>query len=160
MPEQIEEAEVPVPEPEPKTEAVVVPEPPKPKPPKHRSSSRKPPQTVGNAQNGGTVPPAATATVATARPPAGEPPPDMAIAADVSSEQLSHQKQNTTQLLDNTEKNVKALNRSLSHDEEATLNQIKTYVSQSRKATSDGDFERAYNLAMKAYLLSDALVKK
>jgi hypothetical protein len=38
--------------------------------------------------------------------------------------------------------------------------QIKTYIDQSRKATSDNDFERAYNLANKARLLSDALVKK
>jgi hypothetical protein len=38
--------------------------------------------------------------------------------------------------------------------------QIKTYIAQSHKATSDNDFERAYNLATKARLLSDALVKK
>ena len=40
------------------------------------------------------------------------------------------------------------------------VTQIKSYIAQSRKATSDGDFERAYNLAMKAHLLADALVKK
>jgi hypothetical protein len=55
---------------------------------------------------------------------------------------------------------VNGLNRTLSHDEEAVVNQIRSYVAQSRKATGDGDFERAYNLATKAHLLSDALVKK
>ena len=30
----------------------------------------------------------------------------------------------------------------------------------SRSATKDGDYERAYNLATKAHLLSDALLKK
>lgn len=84
----------------------------------------------------------------------------MAIAADVSSAQLMQQKQTTTQLLDATEKTVNGLNRTLSHDEEEIVNQIRSYVAQSRKATVDGDFERAYNLATKAHLLSDALVKK
>lgn len=84
----------------------------------------------------------------------------MAIGADVSSAQLSQQKQTTLQMLDATEKNLKSLPRNLSHDEEAMVAQIKSYVGQSRKATSDGDFERAYNLATKARLLSDALLKK
>ncbi len=86
--------------------------------------------------------------------------PDTAIAADVSSEQVSQQKQTTAELLAAAEKNLKSVNRKLSHDEEATVSQIKTYIAQSRKATSDNDFERAYNLATKARLLSDALVKK
>ena len=38
--------------------------------------------------------------------------------------------------------------------------QIQSYLQQSRKATIDGDFERAYNLAKKAQLLADALIKK
>ena len=63
-------------------------------------------------------------------------------------------------MLDSTEKSLKSLNHNLSHDEETMVTQIKSYVTQSRKATSDGDFERAYNLAKKAQLLADALVKK
>ncbi len=59
----------------------------------------------------------------------------MAIAADVSSAQLMQQKQTTTQLLDATEKTVNGLNRTLSHDEEEIVNQIRSYVAQSRKAT-------------------------
>jgi hypothetical protein len=78
----------------------------------------------------------------------------------VSSAQLNRQKQSTAQLLDETEKTISGLNHSLSHEEEEMLGQIRSYVTQSRKATSDGDFERAYNLATKAHLLSDALVKK
>ena len=84
----------------------------------------------------------------------------MAIAADVTRAQLSQQRQTTAQLLDATEKTISGLNRTLSHDEEEVVNQIRSYVAQSRKATQDGDFERAYNLATKAHLLSDALVKK
>ena len=91
--------------------------------------------------------------------PATESTPDPAIAADVTSAQLTRQKQSTAQLLDETEKSIGGL-KGLTHDEEEMLAQIRSYVSQSRKATSDGNFERAYNLATKAHLLSDALVKK
>ena len=77
-----------------------------------------------------------------------------------TARQLSQQKQTTTQLLDETEKTLNGLNRTLSHDEEEIVNQIRSYVGQSRNATKDGDFERAYNLATKAHLLSDALAKK
>ncbi len=92
--------------------------------------------------------------------PANEAPPDTAIAADVTSAQLIQQKQTTAQLLDATEKTLGGLSHTLSHDEEQMVVQIRSYVAQSRKATTDGDFERAYNLATKAHLLSDALVKK
>ena len=92
--------------------------------------------------------------------PASETPPDTAIAADVSSAQLLHQKQTTAQLLDATEKTLSGLSHNLSHDQEEMVTQIRSYLTQSRKATTDGDFERAYNLATKAHLLSDALVKK
>jgi hypothetical protein len=98
--------------------------------------------------------------VAAARPPADAATPDTAIAPDVSSDQLTRQKQTTVQLLDLTENSLKRLaSRSLSSDEQSMVTQIKAYVLQSRKATSDGDYERAYNLAQKAHLLSDALSK-
>jgi hypothetical protein len=35
-----------------------------------------------------------------------------------------------------------------------------SYIAQSKKATNDGDLERALNLAKKAQLLSQALVNK
>jgi hypothetical protein len=40
------------------------------------------------------------------------------------------------------------------------VSQIWSYIAQSRKATIDGDLERALNLAKKAHLLSEALAKK
>jgi len=135
---------------------------PKPQPAKHHR--RKPPQTPATtAQSSETTPPPApssNAAVAMGRPPAAEAPADTAIGADVSSAQLSQQKQNTTQLLDTTEKTLSGLPHNLTADQEEMVAQIRSYVLQSRKATTDGDFERAYNLATKAHLLSDALVKK
>jgi len=118
-------------------------------------------------QSGVTAPPTGgsngTTTIAAAHPPANPAaavPPETAIAADVSSAQLSQQKQTTAQLLDETEKTVSGLNRTLSKDDEEIVVQIRSYVAQSRSATKDGDFERAYNLATKAHLLSAALIKK
>ncbi|HEY5174343.1 MAG TPA: hypothetical protein VII95_02125 [Terriglobales bacterium] len=158
--DEISEA-TPPPPPPPQQEAPV-PEPQKPKSqPRHRKKPAQPP-----ASSPDTNPPANTAgnaTVAAAHPPpnpAAEGAPDTAIAADVTSAQVSQQKQTTVQLLEAAEKNLKSVNRQLNHDEQAMVSQINTYISQSKKATSENDFERAYNLATKARLLSDALVKK
>jgi hypothetical protein len=144
-------------------------------PPKHRPKKKvttPAPSTQAAANPPATTPSTSTgtgpntsnsnATVAAAHPPpnpAAETPPDPAIAADVTSAQLTRQKQSTAQLLDETEKSISGL-KGHSNDEDEMLTQIRSYVSQSRKATSDGDFERAYNLATKAHLLCDALVKK
>lgn len=158
VPDEISETTPPPPLP-PKQEAPT-PEPPKPKSqPRHRKKPAQPPagspETTPAGSNG-------NSTVAAAHPlpnPA-EGTPDVAIAADVSSEQVSRQKQTTNELLEAAEKNIKSVNRKLTHDEQAMVSQIKTYINQSKKATSENDFERAYNLATKARLLSDALVKK
>ena len=158
----------PNPQPEPSTATVV-------KPPKKRARKKVPaPNASVQAANPTTSPSNTTATsasnsatgnnttVAMARPPAnpaGEPTPDPAITPDVSSAQLRHQKQSTAQLLEQTEKTINGL-KGASPAEDETLAEIRSYVNQSRKATSEGDFERAYNLATKAHLLCEALVKK
>src|SRR5580700_43824 len=96
-------------------------------------------------------------TVASLRPPA---PPDTAIAAAMPSAEITKQKENTAQIVDATENNLKNRSRSLNAEEKAMKTQIQSYLQQSRKATTDGDFERAFNLAKKAQLLADALIKK
>ncbi len=155
VPETIDEIPLPPEPPAQQEEATVEQPPPKKSPPKHRGS-KKPVQSPANQANNNT-------TTAVNRPPvnpAVEATTDTAIAADVTTQTLNHQKQTTNELLDTTEKDLKGLNRVLNHDEESMLTQIKSFIAQSHKATSDGDFERAYNLAMKAHLLTDALVKK
>jgi outer membrane biosynthesis protein TonB len=155
IPDEISEA-APPPPPPPQQETPT-PEPQKPKsPPRHRKKPAQPP-----ASSPDTTP--TNSTVAAAHPPPNpaEGAPDTAIAADVSSQQVSQQKQTTAELLAAAGKNLdESEKRKLSHDERAMVAQIKTYIAQSKKATSDNDFERAYNLATKARLLSDALVKK
>jgi hypothetical protein len=178
VPDEIPEIDVPPEPPAQQQEATSEEPPPKKAPAKHRSAKKPTPPAPGNQANTpatvnrppATQPPPANQassqanpTVAANRPPANsavEGSPDTAIAAEVSSQTLNRQKQSTAELLDSTERDLKGLNRSLNHDEEAMLTQIKSYIAQSRKATSDGDFERAYNLAVKAHLLADALLKK
>jgi len=162
VPNEIAETEPPPESPAPQQEASAEEAPPKKSQPKHHNS-KKPAQPAPVTQANPPASPPANSTVAVNRPPVNpvvEGAPDTAIAADVSSQTIVRQKQTTTELIDSAEKNLKGLNHSLSHDEETMLMQIKSYIAQSRKATSDGDFERAYNLAVKAHLLADALLKK
>jgi hypothetical protein len=176
LPAEISELTPPPPPPLPEP-AQVTPPPEQPKPKQAQHHRRKPAQSAVTAQNSAAASTpgpgatdnsasnsnAGTTTMAAAHPPgnpASEKPPDTAIAAEVTSAQLSQQKQTTAQLLDETEKTLSGLGRPLSHDEESIVSQIRSYVAQSTAATKDGDFERAYNLATKAHLLSAALVKK
>lgn len=149
-------------EPLPPEETKKEPEPPpvKTKPKKTtRSTAKKTAPQVNAAAPPATQPPATNnnQTVASLRPPA---PPDTAIAAAMPSADITKQKENTAQIVDATENSLKNLSRSLNDDEKAMKTQIQSYLQQSRKATTDGDFERAYNLAKKAQLLADALIKK
>jgi len=146
-------AEKPPPEQPPKTK-------PK-KPAKNSSSSAKktnppanPPATSQPAQG--------NQTVASAKPPRNpaDAAPQTLIAAAVPNAQLVQQKEETTRMVDATENALKGLTRSLSEDEKSMKIQIQSYLQQSRKATTDGDFERAFNLAKKAQLLAEALTKK
>jgi hypothetical protein len=68
-------------------------------------------------------------------------------------------KQTTEQLLQSAQANLNSINRPLSPEEQAMVAQIKDYMAQSRKAIADSDTVRAHNLALKARLLSDELVK-
>ena len=101
-------------------------------------------------------------TVATLHPrnPVPEPIPETALGAAVSSSKLQQQREETARMIDSTENALKGINRSLSEDEKSVKSQIESFLQQSRKATVDGDYERAYNLAKKAQLLAEALVKK
>ena len=98
-------------------------------------------------------------TVASLRPQR-EPAPETSIAAAVPNAQMAQQRDDTTRLVDATENALKGINRPLNDDEKAMRSQIQSYLQQSRKASTEGDFERAFNLAKKAQLLAEALTKK
>jgi hypothetical protein len=82
------------------------------------------------------------------------------LSAALSRDDMLQQRSSTAQLLEGAELNLKNLNRKLSSDEQAVLQHIRSYIKQSRAATDTGDVERAYNLALKAHLLSEELTKR
>src|SRR5262249_41268833 len=96
------------------------------------------------------------------------PPPNPADAAaavvigpNVSTAEAARDRKTTTDLLDTTEKDLNRVDsKGLNADQQAMLTQIRAYISQSRKASTEGDYERASNVAKKAQLLADELMKK
>lgn len=128
----------PAPKPKTKPRPVKKPAPPAPEKPTEKAES-KPPKTV--VPEGGTQP---------AKPQ---------LSPTMPSDQKIHQKMNTNQLLEATDYNLKGISRTLNTDEQAMLQHIRSYMQQARDASKDGDTERAYNLALKAHLLSDELIK-
>jgi ElaB/YqjD/DUF883 family membrane-anchored ribosome-binding protein len=164
LPDEIPETpEAPAPE---VAQIPVEPPPVKTKPKKAPRTSAKKTAPVASVAAATTTPPApannsqAVASLRPPRNPGSDIPPDTAIAAAMPSEAITRQKENTAQIVDATENSLKNLSRQLNDEEKAMKSQIQSYLQQSRKATTDGDFERAYNLANKAHLLADALIKK
>jgi hypothetical protein len=106
------------------------------------------------------------ASATTASPPkkivrnGGTADPAVQLAPGMSAEQASSQRQNTTQLLDATDANLKQIaSRPMNPTQQVSINQIRKYMEQAKAAEQAGDVERAENLASKARLLSDDLVK-
>ncbi len=86
--------------------------------------------------------------------------PAVQLAPGVSDEQASRQRQSTTQLLATTDTNLKQISaRQLSASQQESVSQIRKYMEQAKTAEAAGDVQRAQNLASKALLLSDDLVK-
>lgn len=73
-------------------------------------------------------------------------------------QQASKQSENTKQLLAASDANLNKISgRSLTANQKETVKQINSYMEQAKKALNDGDVQRAYNLALKANLLSAEL---
>ena len=82
------------------------------------------------------------------------------LSPGVSDEQASRDRQTTTQLLSKTDANLKQLStRQLNATQQDSVSQIKKYMEQAKAAETAGDVQRAQNLASKALMLSDDLVK-
>jgi outer membrane biosynthesis protein TonB len=81
------------------------------------------------------------------------------ITAAVPRAALQSQKQETEQLLRNSQGRLAGINHSLGDSEQGMLRQARNYIAQSTQALQAGDIERAYNLAVKANLLTNELTK-
>ena len=76
-----------------------------------------------------------------------------------TAEQALHQR-STEQLRLATEENLKKIEgRQLSPSQQEMKNQINQFLDQSKTAAAAGDLDRAHNLALKARLLSEELLK-
>jgi hypothetical protein len=156
----------PVPETIPQ-EAETTPAPTPPPPPEPTEAKKNKPRHAGKKQ-----PPPQTAPPAQAQSPPPQKPgrvviqesggtqPQGTLTASLGAEEATHQQQSTVQLLDSTQNNLRSLTRQLSAEEQAMVTQIKDYMEQSRKAMQESDPVRARNLALKAHLLSDELVRR
>ena len=127
-------------------------------PPKKKKPSPRKPAAEQPAQ--ASAPPAPKTTSKLIIQEGGAPSSQGHLAAGVGMEDSSaHSKETTEQLLQSAQANLNSINRPLSPEEQAMVAQIKDYMKQSSDATKDSDPVRAHNLALKARLLSDELVR-
>lgn len=86
--------------------------------------------------------------------------PVVELKGSTSQEQASYQRFTTEQLTAATEENLKKVaGREPKAGEPETISQIKQFMEQAKSAVAAGDLVRGRNLALKARLLSDELVK-
>jgi hypothetical protein len=84
--------------------------------------------------------------------------PTVQLSPKLSDDQASRKRDTTNDLLTATDAKLKeASGRQLSPAQQDTVAQIRSYVQQAKAATTEGDLDRAHNLAFKAHLLSDEL---
>ncbi len=82
------------------------------------------------------------------------------LAPGMSKEQELNNRETTARLLATTDANLKSIaGRQLTTAQQSLLDQIHTYMRQSKDASDSGDLARAHTLAYKAHLLSDELRK-
>ena len=86
--------------------------------------------------------------------------PVVQLAPSVTDQQASQQRQSTAQLLAATDANLTKISaRQLSSSQQDMVNQIHNYMQQAKEAEKGGDLQRARNLAFKARLLSDEVLR-
>lgn len=86
--------------------------------------------------------------------------PATTLTPGMPNDQANYSRQTTSQVLSSTENNLKqASARTLNSNQAAMVEQIKTFMDQANAAVNKGDFQRGHNLAVKAYLLSNDLLK-
>ncbi len=134
------------------------PTPPAPKPKPHRKKKTAPqPATTGNDAKPSAAKPGTPAPKSGTEAKPGET--NVQISAEVPQNVANQRRQQTEDLLNVAEANLKKISRTLNDGEQSMQRQVRNFITQSRLAIQDGDFERAYNLATKAQQLSQELVK-
>jgi hypothetical protein len=84
--------------------------------------------------------------------------PTVDLSSGVNQQQASQQAKRADDLLASSDANLKKISgRQLSASQQDTVKQIQSYMDQAETAKKNGDMQRAYNLAVKANLLSAEL---
>jgi hypothetical protein len=84
--------------------------------------------------------------------------PTVDLSSGVSQKQALEQGKRADELLASSDANLKKISgRQLSASQQDTVKQIQSYMDQAETAKKNGDMQRAYNLAVKANLLSAEL---
>lgn len=82
------------------------------------------------------------------------------ISPGVNDQQAKQQRDVTNQLLVTTDANLKKMSgKQLTSAQQGMLDQVNSYVRQSKAASDAGDISRAHTLAVKAQLLSNELAR-
>jgi len=131
------------------------------------SSDSKKPADVGLPNSGsGNSATTSSATQKPCPPPkkvvrnGGTDEPTIKLTGETTAAQASQQRATTDQLNASTEENLKKIaDRQLAPSQQEIVTQIQQFVEQSKQAVAADDLERAHNLALKARLLSDELLK-
>jgi hypothetical protein len=117
------------------------------------SASKQPDATKGNANAGEPCSPAKKVINN-----GGSNEPQVQLKGPANSPQASPQ--HSTDELATAEENLKKIEgQQLNAGQQEMVTQIKRFMEQSKTAVAEGDAERGHNLAMKARMLSDELVK-
>ena len=86
--------------------------------------------------------------------------PATTLTPGIAAPQQNYSRESIVDLLSSADTNLKrAAERTLSVNQQADADQIRIFIEQANNAMNVGDLDRAHNLAMKAHLLSDDLVK-
>jgi hypothetical protein len=108
---------------------------------KHKTAAQSPQNVV--VQNGSTSDPATQ------------------FSTSLSPEQASREKHDTAGLLAKADANLQGLSgHQLNASQQDTSAQVRSYIQQAKAAEDSGDLQGAHNLAVKAALLSNELLKK
>jgi hypothetical protein len=103
-------------------------------------------------------PSASTNPVQTVVPNGGTTAPIVELSPGLTPQQLSDQRERTKELMAKCDADLKKISeKQLTASQQDTVNQIKSYLEQANQAVTDGDLQRAHNLALKANLLSTEL---
>jgi hypothetical protein len=87
--------------------------------------------------------------------------PIIQLSPGLSDNQASSERQNTIQLLTTADTNLQKMSgRQFNATQQDVVSQIRKYIEQAKEAETAGDLQRAHNLALKARLLSDDLVRQ